>query len=116
MVKEDLKPSDIMTQAAFENAIAMDMALGGSSNTALHIPAIAYELEEKGVHADLDLFDEISDKVAHIALLSPAGEDTMADLHADGGIPAVLKTIESKLDTSVMTCTGKTFLQQYLKT
>ena len=50
MVKEDLKPSDIMTQAAFENAIAMDMALGGSSNTALHIPAIAYELEEKGVH------------------------------------------------------------------
>ena len=96
MVKEDLKPSDIMTQAAFENAIAMDMALGGSSNTALHIPAIAYELEEKQVHADLDLFDEISDKVAHIALLSPAGEDTMADLHADGGIPAVLKTIESK--------------------
>ena len=114
MVKEDLKPSDIMTQAAFENAIAMDMALGGSSNTALHIPAIAYELEEKGVHADLDLFDEISDKVAHIALLSPAGEDTMADLHADGGIPAVLKTIESKLDTSVMTCTGKT-LEENLK-
>ena len=114
MVKEDLKPSDIMTQAAFENAIAMDMALGGSSNTALHIPAIAYELEEKQVHADLDLFDEISDKVAHIALLSPAGEDTMADLHADGGIPAVLKTIESKLDTSVMTCTGKT-LEENLK-
>ena len=114
MVKEDLKPSDIMTQEAFENAIAMDMALGGSSNTALHIPAIAYELEEKGVHADLDLFDEISDKVAHIALLSPAGEDTMADLHADGGIPAVLKTIESKLDTSVMTCTGKT-LEENLK-
>ena len=114
MVKEDLKPSDIMTQAAFENAIAMDMALGGSSNTALHIPAIAYELEEKGVHADLDLFDEISDKVAHIALLSPAGQDTMADLHNDGGIPAVLKTIESKLDTSVMTCTGKT-LEENLK-
>ena len=89
MVKEDLKPSDIMTQEAFENAIAMDMALGGSSNTALHIPAIAYELEEHGVHANLDLFDEISDKVAHIALLSPAGEDTMADLHNDGGIPAV---------------------------
>ena len=114
MVKEDLKPSEIMTQAAFENAIAMDMALGGSSNTALHIPAIAYELEEKGVHADLDLFDEISDKVAHIALLSPAGQDTMADLHNDGGIPAVLKTIESKLDTSVMTCTGKT-LEENLK-
>ena len=114
MIKEDLKPSQIMTQAAFENAIAMDMALGGSSNTALHIPAIAYELEEHGVHANLDLFDEISDKVAHIALLSPAGQDTMADLHNDGGIPAVLKTIESKLDTSVMTCTGKT-LEENLK-
>ena len=70
--------------------------------------------QQKQVHADLDLFDEISDKVAHIALLSPAGEDTMADLHADGGIPAVLKTIESKLDTSVMTCTGKT-LEENLK-
>ena len=92
----------------------MDMALGGSSNTALHIPAIAYELEEKGVHADLDLFDEISDKVAHIALLSPAGQDTMADLHDDGGIPAVLKTISSKLNLDVMTCTGKT-LKENLK-
>lgn len=114
MVKEDLKPSDIMTQSAFENAISMDMALGGSSNTALHIPAIAYELEEKGVYANLDLFEEISNKVAHIALLSPAGQDTMADLHEDGGIPAVLKTISSKLDTSVMTCTGKT-LEENLK-
>ncbi|MCQ2977166.1 MAG: dihydroxy-acid dehydratase [archaeon] len=107
MVNEDLKPSDIMTQEAFENAIAMDMALGGSSNTALHIPAIAYELEEKGVNVDLDLFDKISKEVPHIALLSPAGEDTMFDLDNAGGIPAVLKTIESKLNTDVMNCTGK---------
>ena len=107
MVNEDLKPSDIMTQEAFENAIAMDMALGGSSNTALHIPAIAYELEEKGVNVDLDLFDKISKEVPHIALLSPAGEDTMFDLDNAGGIPAVLKTIESKLNTDVINCTGK---------
>lgn len=70
------------------------MALGGSSNTALHIPALASEVE--GVHVDLDLFDEISRKVPHIALISPAGEDTMMDLHLAGGIPAVLKTLGIK--------------------
>lgn len=117
LVKEDLKPSDIMTQEAFENAIAMDMALGGSSNTALHIPAIASELEDKGVSVDLDLFDEISRKVPHIALLSPAGQDTMEDLHNAGGIPAVLKTIDTKLNLNVKTCTSKTLkenLEEYL--
>lgn len=111
MVAEDLKPSDIMTQAAFNNAIAMDMALGGSSNTALHIPALAHELEKYGVSVDLDLFDEISKNVPHIALISPAGQDTMMDLHKAGGIPAVLKTIESKLDTSTLTVTGKTMAE-----
>lgn len=106
MIKEDLKPSEIMTQGAFENAIAMDMALGGSSNTALHIPAIANEVE--GLNVDLELFDKISKEVPHIALLSPAGQDTMLDLHNAGGIPGVLKTIESKLFTDSITCTGKT--------
>jgi dihydroxy-acid dehydratase len=108
MIKEDLKPSDIMTQDAFENAIAMDMALGGSSNTALHIPAIAAELEDKGIKIGLDDFDRISKEVPHIALLSPAGQDTMYDLHLAGGIPGVLKTIESKLHTDVKTANGKT--------
>lgn len=108
MIKEDLKPSEIMTQEAFENAIAMDMALGGSSNTALHIPAIANEFKSKGVNVDLELFDKISKEVPHIALLSPAGQDTMLDLHNAGGIPGVLKTIESKLFTDSITCTGKT--------
>ncbi|MDO5820359.1 MAG: dihydroxy-acid dehydratase [Methanobrevibacter sp.] len=108
MIKEDLKPSDIMTQDAFENAIAMDMALGGSSNTALHIPAIAAELEDKGISIGLDDFDRISKEVPHIALLSPAGQDTMYDLHLAGGIPGVLKTIESKLHTDVKTANGKT--------
>lgn len=108
MVEEDLKPSDIMTQESFNNAIAVDMALGGSSNTALHLPALASEFSNYGVEVDLELFDEISKKVPHIALISPAGEDTMRDLHNAGGIPAVLKAIESKIDTSVVTCTGKT--------
>lgn len=111
MVEEDLKPSDIMTQESFNNAIAVDMALGGSSNTALHLPALASEFSNYGVNVDLELFDEISKKVPHIALISPAGEDTMRDLHNAGGIPAVLKAIESKIDTSVVTCTGKTIAE-----
>jgi dihydroxy-acid dehydratase len=108
MIVEDLTPSKIMTQKAFENALAVDMALGGSSNTALHIPAIASELEEKGIKMNLELFDKISKIVPHIASMSPAGKDTMKDLHEAGGIPAVLKTIKSKLDTDAITCTGKT--------
>ncbi len=105
LVKNDIKPSDILTQEAFNNAISIDMALGGSSNTALHIPAIASEVE--GVSVDLDLFDKISREVPHITLISPAGEDTMMDLHLAGGIPAVLKTLEDKIDTSQLTVTGK---------
>ena len=106
LVKDDIKPSDILTQESFNNAIAVDMALGGSSNTALHIPAIANELP--GVSVDLDLFDEISRNVPHIALISPAGEDTMMDLHLAGGIPAVLKTLSDKIDVNQITVTGKT--------
>jgi len=108
MITEDLIPSKIMTQKAFENALAIDMALGGSSNTALHIPAIASEFENNGVNVDLELFDKISKIVPHIASMSPAGKDTMKDLHLAGGIPAVLKNIETKLDTNALTCTGKT--------
>ena len=106
LVEDDLKPSDILTQESFNNAIAVDMALGGSSNTALHIPAIANEVE--GVSVDLDLFDEISRNVPHIALISPAGDDTMMDLHLAGGIPAVLKTLNDKIDTKQLTVSGKT--------
>ena len=106
LVNRDIKPSDILTQEAFNNAIAVDMALGGSSNTALHIPAIANEVA--GANVDLELFDVISRNVPHIALISPAGEDTMMDLHNAGGIPAVLKTLADKIDTSQLTVTGKT--------
>ena len=106
LVEKDIKPSDILTQEAFNNAIAIDMALGGSSNTALHIPAIASEVE--GVEVDLELFDKISREVPHIALISPAGEDSMMDLHLAGGIPAVLKTLDDKIDNTPLTVTGKT--------
>ena len=106
LVEKDIKPSDILTQEAFNNAIAIDMALGGSSNTALHIPAIASEVE--GVEVDLELFDKISLEVPHIALISPAGEDSMMDLHLAGGIPAVLKTLDDKIDNTPLTVTGKT--------
>ena len=109
MVEEDLKISDILTQESFNNAIAMDMALGGSSNTALHIPALASEVE--GVDVDLELFDKISRDVPHIALISPAGEDTMMDLHKAGGIPGVLKTLKDKIDVNQMTVTGKTIAE-----
>lgn len=111
MVEEDLKPSDILTQESFNNAIAVDMALGGSSNTALHLPALASELSKFGVEVDLNLFDEISKKVPHIALISPAGEDTMMDLHNAGGIPAVLKELGDKINTDCLTCTGKTIAE-----
>ncbi len=106
MIDEDLKPSDILTQKSFNNAIAVDMALGGSTNTALHIPALANELEN--VNVDLDLFDEVSKNVPHITLISPAGENTMMDLHLAGGIPAVLKNLGDKIDRDQLTVNGKT--------
>ncbi|MBU4536045.1 MAG: dihydroxy-acid dehydratase [Euryarchaeota archaeon] len=115
MIAEDLTPSKIMNQTAFENAVALDMALGGSSNTALHIPAIASELEDKGVKVDLSLFDKMSKKIPHLTPISPAGEHMIIDLHQAGGIPAVLKVLESKLDLETITCTGKT-LQENIKT
>ena len=108
LLEKNITPSKIMTQSAFENAIAADMALGGSSNTALHIPAIAHELEEHGVKVDLDLFNDLSKKFPHITAISPAGEHTMLDLDKAGGIPAVLKVIEKKLNIDAVTCTGKT--------
>ena len=109
LVEKDIKPSDILTQEAFNNAIAVYMALGGSSNTALHIPALASEV--KGVDVDLELFDKISREVSHIALISPAGEDSMMDLHLAGGIPAVLKTLGDKINTAPLTVTGLTIAE-----
>lgn len=108
LLDKNITPSKIMTQEAFENAVAVDLALGGSTNTTLHIPAIASELEDKGVDITLDTFDKLSREIPHITKLSPAGTHTMLDLDRAGGIPAVLKVIESKINNDVITCTGKT--------
>lgn len=105
MVKKDIKPRDIMTREAFENAIAVDMAIGGSTNTVLHLPAIAHET---GVELPLSLFDEISKKAAYITKLSPGGTYHMQDLGEAGGISAVMKEL-TKLDlihTDAVTVTG----------
>lgn len=105
MVKKDIKPRDIMTREAFENAIAVDMAIGGSTNTVLHLPAIAHEA---GVELPLSLFDEISKKAAYITKLSPGGTYHMQDLGEAGGISAVMKEL-TKLDlihTDAVTVTG----------
>ena len=107
LIEKNITPSKIMTQKAFENAIAVDMALGGSSNTTLHIPAIAYELVDSGVVVNLDLFDDLSKKIPHITSISPSGVHSMLDLDKAGGIPGVLKVLESKLNMNVLTCTGK---------
>ncbi|MDR2545636.1 MAG: dihydroxy-acid dehydratase [Methanobrevibacter sp.] len=106
--------SDILTQEAFNNCIVVDMALGGSTNTTLHIPAIANEIKNDGIKVDLDLFDKISRRIPHICSISPAGNDTILDLHNAGGIPGVLKTIESKLFTNLTTVNGKT-IEENLK-
>lgn len=90
LIKKDIKPRDIMTMKAFENAIAVDMAIGGSTNTVLHLPAIAHEA---GLDLPLDLFDEISKKAAYICKLSPGGSYHIQDLNEAGGMNAVMKEL-----------------------
>ncbi len=103
LVKKNILPKDIITVKSLENAIAVDMALGGSSNTVLHLTAIAHEA---GIELDLKKFDKISRNVPHITLLEPAGSHYMEDLEFAGGIPAVLKRLKSKLNDT-LTLSGK---------
>lgn len=107
LVKNNICPRDIMTSAAIRNALTADMALGCSTNSMLHLPAIANEC---GVEWNLDLANEISEKTPNLCHLAPAGHTYMEDLNEAGGVYAVLKEISKLglLDTSVMTCTGKT--------
>lgn len=107
LVKQDLKPRDILSLSAFRNAIAVDMAIGGSSNTVLHLLAIA---REAGVKLTLEDFDEISRKVPNIAKLSPAGVHNIEDLNMAGGISAVIKRLidNNLFDGDVMNCSGIT--------
>ncbi|VBB06290.1 dihydroxy-acid and 6-phosphogluconate dehydratases signature 1 [Lucifera butyrica] len=90
LVRQNVKPRDIMTKEAFMNAITVDMAIGGSTNTVLHLPAIAHEA---GIALELELFDAISAKTPYITKLSPGGTHHMQDLNEAGGIPAVMKEL-----------------------
>ena len=105
LVKKNVRPRDIMTLEAFENAIAVDMAIGGSTNTVLHLPAIAHEA---GVNLSLDLFDEISRKARYITKMSPGGSYHMQDLDEAGGISAVMKELSKigLIHTDCLTVTG----------
>ncbi len=107
LVRKDIKPRDIMTPAAIRNALIADMAIGCSTNSMLHLPAIANEL---GIEFNLDMANEVSEKTPNLCHLAPAGHTYMEDLNAAGGVYAVLKELEKLelIDTSVMTCTGKT--------
>jgi len=106
LVKRDIKPKDIITQKSLENAIVVDMALGGSSNTVLHLMAIA---NEAGIKLNLKTFDKISRDVPHIASIEPAGRHFMEDLEYAGGIPAVLKRLKHKLNNTYTVSGQKIF-------
>jgi dihydroxy-acid dehydratase len=106
LVRKDIKPRDIITRKSLENAICVDMALGGSSNTVLHLMAIAHEA---GITLDLKTFDNISKRTPHITSLEPAGPHFMEDLEYAGGIPAVLKRLRSKLNNTLNVSGDKTY-------
>ena len=107
LLKADIRPRDIMTKQAFLNAIAVDMAIGGSSNTVLHLIAIAHEC---GIEIDLETFDVISKKVPKLCNFSPAGPFHLEDLYSAGGLQAVQAEVAKTdvFDTSLKTCTLKT--------
>ena len=107
LVEKNIRPRDIMTEKAIRNALIADMALGCSTNSMLHLPAIANEC---GVEFNLDMANEISEKTPNLCHLAPAGRTYMEDLNEAGGVYALLKELTKLdlLDTSVMTCTGKT--------
>ena len=110
LLEQDIRPHDIMTAAAFKNALIADMAMGCSTNTVLHLPAIAHEA---GVALDLDMINEISEITPHLCKLAPAGEHHIEDLNSAGGMSALLAELAGMglLDTSVMTVTGQTMAE-----
>ena len=110
LVEKDIKPRDIMTEAAFHNAETVDMALGCSTNTMLHLPAIAHEC---GIQLSFDMANEISARTPNLCHLAPAGDTYMEDLERAGGVAAVMAELTKAglLDTSVLTCTGKTLAE-----
>ena len=114
MVEEGLTPDKIMTEAAFHNALCLDMALGCSTNTVLHLPAIAHECE---IDFDLDWVNETSAKVPNLCHLAPAGQHHVIDLHLAGGVMGVLSELAGHglLDESALTVSGRTLGEQIAK-
>ena len=112
LVNQDIKPAQIMTAAAFNNAITVDMAIGGSSNTALHLPAIAHEA---GIELPLEVFDKISKHTPYLTKLSPGGTHHIIDLYEAGGINAVMAELDriNLLDKSALTVTGQTIGENF---
>ena len=110
LVEKDIRPRDIMTEAAFHNAETIDMALGCSTNTMLHLPAIAHEC---GIELSFDMSNEISDKTPNLCHLAPAGFTYMEDLERAGGVYAVMAELDKAglLDTTGITATGKTIAE-----
>ena len=110
LVEKNIRPRDIMTRAAFHNAETIDMALGCSTNTMLHLPAIAHEC---GIELSFDMANEISDHTPNLCHLAPAGNTYMEDLERAGGVYAVMAELAKKnlIDTSLLTCTGKTIAE-----
>ena len=110
LVEKDIKPRDIMTEKAFMNALTVDMALGCSTNSMLHLPAIAHEA---GVDLNLDIANELSAKTPNLCHLAPAGPTYMEDLNEAGGVYAVMKELTKLglLHTDLITCTGKTIAE-----
>jgi len=106
MVKKNILPRDIATNEAFMNAIAVDMALGCSTNTVLHVPALAHEA---GIDLNLDLFNQVSTRTPHLVSLSPGGPHHLQDLHEAGGVMAVMAELSKAdlIEREVMTVTGK---------
>ncbi len=94
LIEKDIKPRDVMTKKAFENAIMVDLALGGSTNTALHIPAVAHDA---GIKLNLDAFDKLARTTPQICSVRPGGEDFIEDIEYAGGLPAVMKELKGLL-------------------
>ncbi|MEM2093900.1 MAG: dihydroxy-acid dehydratase [Candidatus Bathyarchaeia archaeon] len=105
LAKTGLRPSSILTREAFENAVMVDLSLGGSTNTVLHLRAVA---EELGLDLPLEVFDLLARKVPHICNMAPGGPYTMEELDRAGGIPAVMKEILPLLHKDALTVTGRT--------
>jgi dihydroxy-acid dehydratase len=108
LVRKNVKPSSILTKEAFENAVVVDTALGGSTNTVLHLSAIA---KEAGVSLPIALFDETSKRVPHLSNMVPSGSHDMEELDNAGGLPALMKELKQFLHTNALTVTSKTIAE-----